>query len=192
MSYVTYTTKALVCGTWSKNTADKSFLLFTREAGMLYADARSVREEKSKQRYALQDFTLVRVSLIRGKQTWRIGSIEALQNYFMDATSKEARGSVVNIVRFVRRFLKGEEAATRLFDYVIAALPVLLDEIKERSFVEKAVQAHILLELGYVDSKVIPLQIAATKPTLLAKQASVEIENVLDQIITKAITVSQL
>lgn len=56
MAYETYTTEALVCGTFNRNTADRSYLLFTREAGMLYADARSVREERSRQRYALRTF----------------------------------------------------------------------------------------------------------------------------------------
>ena len=38
---------------------------------MVLAAARSVREEKSRQRYALQEFALVRVSLIKGKSGWR-------------------------------------------------------------------------------------------------------------------------
>ena len=63
MSYQTYTTEALVCGTYDRNTADRSYRLFARELGMLFADARSVRLEKSRQRMALSDFSLVRVSL---------------------------------------------------------------------------------------------------------------------------------
>ena len=56
MAYVTYTTLALVCGTFDQKTSDRSYMLFTREAGMLFASARSVREERSKQRYASTRF----------------------------------------------------------------------------------------------------------------------------------------
>lgn len=82
MAYVTYTTDAIVCGTYDRNTADRSYRLFTRELGMLYADARSVRLEKSKQRQALQDFSLIKVSLVKGKAGWKIGSVSEVQNYY--------------------------------------------------------------------------------------------------------------
>ncbi|MEX2341217.1 MAG: recombination protein O N-terminal domain-containing protein, partial [Candidatus Paceibacterota bacterium] len=82
MSYKTYTTEAIVCGSRVNNTSDKSFLLFTKDAGMLWAAAKSVREERSRQRFALQDFSLIRASLIKGKSGWRIGSVESDRNYF--------------------------------------------------------------------------------------------------------------
>ena len=81
MAYATYTTQALVCGTFDRNTADRSYRLFTREFGMVWADARSVRLEKSKQRSALTDFSVVRISLVRGKAGWKIGSVIAQQNF---------------------------------------------------------------------------------------------------------------
>lgn len=156
MSYQTYTTDALVCGTWAKNTADKSYLLFTQVAGMLYADARSVREEKSKQRYALQDFSLIRVSLVRGKQNWRIGSVQALSNPFLQSHSKASRGSVVRLLKFLRRFYNGEEPAPDLFEYIIERLNYLAADVKNRQQIELVTELHILTLLGYVDSSRIP------------------------------------
>lgn len=156
MSYQTYTTEAIVCGTWTRNTADKSFLLFTKEAGMLYAEARSVREERSRQRFALQDFSYLRVSLIKGKQSWKIGSIEPLQNFYLTADDKAARGSVVTIVRFLRRFYGVQESAPELFDYVVRVLGRLTTDIPEREFCERVIQVHILHELGYADTRAVP------------------------------------
>ena len=132
MAYATYTTKALVCGTFNRNTADRSYLLFTREAGMLYADARSVREERSRQRYALQDFSLVRVSLVKGKQSWKVGSIEAQKNYYSLAVENETRGSVVSLFRLLRRFVNCEEAAPELFYYVTEAFYELSLNVSEQ------------------------------------------------------------
>ena len=156
MSYHTYTTEALVCGSFLHNTADKVFLLFTREVGMLYATAKSVREERSKQRFALQDFSLIRVSLIKGKQGWKVGSVEAKTNYFTQADNRLARGSVVTVFKTLRRFIHGEESLPTLFDFCLLALEEMNKVKDERLFWDLIVQLKILSELGYVDEGSIP------------------------------------
>ena len=162
MSYHTYTTEALVCGSFLHNTADKVFLLFTREVGMLYATAKSVREERSKQRFALQDFSLIRVSLIKGKQGWKVGSVEAKTNYFTQADNRLARGSVVTIFKTLRRFIHGEESLPTLFDFCLLALEEMNKVKDERLFWDLIVQLKILSELGYVDEGGIPKDFKST------------------------------
>ncbi len=192
MSYKTYTTEALVCGTFDRNTADRSFLLFTKEAGMLYADARSVREERSRQRYALTDFSLIRVSLIKGKAGWKIGSIEAVTNYYQSAVSKEARGSVVGLLRLVRRLVKGEEAHPELFDVVTEALAILQTPLSERVFVETAIQVRVMSLLGYIDSRTIPPEILAMALPDLDAQANIALKKRLDAVSRQALQASHL
>lgn len=156
MAYQTYTTDALICGSYDRNTADRSYLLFTRDAGVVYASAKSVREERSKQRSALQDFSLVRVSLVKGKAGWKIGSIEAKQNFYFDAVDKAARGSVVSLFRFMRRFIGGEEVQTQLFVDLVAALTTVVEPLTHRTFVEVVVKVRLLERLGYVPANVVP------------------------------------
>jgi DNA repair protein RecO len=115
MSYQTYTTEAIVCGSYDRMTADRTYLLFTETAGMLYATARSAREERSKQRYALQDFAHVRVSLVKGKGGWRVGSVEPLDNFYARATDRSARATVVATVQLLRRLLTGEDPHPEIF-----------------------------------------------------------------------------
>lgn len=124
MSYKTYITEALVCASKVQNTSDKSFLLFTREVGMLYALAKSVREERSKQRFALQECSHARITLIRGKQSWRITGAEALTNYYATAETREARALTRDVIRLLRRLVHGEEPQAALFDEVIDTLRV--------------------------------------------------------------------
>ena len=88
MAYQTYITEALVCGSIDNHSADRSFLLFTREAGMVYAHAKSVREERSKQRYALQVCSHIRATLIRGKSDWKIAGVDPLQNFYAQTTTR--------------------------------------------------------------------------------------------------------
>lgn len=152
MSYQTYTTEALVCGVFDSNTADKSYLLFTKRAGMLYATARSVREERSKQRYALQLFSRITISLVRGKSGWRIGSVEALENQFLAAKTRVVRGSVVSVIKLVRQYIHGEEPMHALYDEVLQSIKFLaqLSDSADRPAFEALIKVRILAQLGYI------------------------------------------
>jgi recombinational DNA repair protein (RecF pathway) len=152
MSYQTYTTEALVCGAYDSNAADRTYLLFTRRAGMLYATARSVREERSKQRYALQVFSRITVSLVRGKSGWRIGSVEPLANVFSAASSRSVRGSIVTIIKLIRQYVHGEEPQISLYDEVTTGLVFLatLPEDVHRTAWEDFIKVRILYQLGYI------------------------------------------
>ncbi len=192
MAYQTYTTEAIVCGTFNRNTADRSYLLFTKEAGMLYAEARSVREERSRQRMSLQDFSYVRVSLVKGKSSWKIGSIESRVNFFMNAEGKAARGSVVSITKFLRRFYGGEEAFPLLFDYFLEALTAVSGTVTSRAPLEHIIMVRILRELGYVDARVLP-EIVNKEVAQLAKEDILgTVETALAPIIEKAVSLSHL
>lgn len=156
MAYVTYTTDAIVCGTYDRNTADRSYRLFTRELGMLYADARSVRKESSRQRQALQDFSLIKVSLVKGKGGWKIGSVTEKKNYYGSAVDQAARGSVVKILRLIRRFIAGEEAQEKLFDEYVHALEFFANSCNERKCFEHVFIQRVLAQLGYIKSSDVP------------------------------------
>lgn len=168
MAYVTYTTDAIVCGTYDRNTADRSYRLFTRELGMLYADARSVRLEKSRQRMALSDFSLVRVSLLRGRAGWKIGSVTAVRNYYHEAVDQTARGSVVSLVRFVRRYVQGEEVDQALFGQVLDGLELVVREVPQRAYVDQVLTVRLLVALGYVSKRLLPDEVMTASLTDLS------------------------
>lgn len=159
MSYQTYITDAVVVGSYHSNTADKSYLLFTERAGMLYAAARSVREERSKQRYALQDFSHITVTLVKGKAGWRIGSVESHENFYMDAVSRAARGSIVRLTKTLRRYVQGEVPDTHLYHIYTGALAVLASDCEPRAAFERCAEVQLLALLGYVasDTVIAPL-----------------------------------
>lgn len=163
MSYQTYITDAIVVGSYANNTADKSYLLFTERAGMLYASARSVREERSKQRYALQDFSHITVTLVKGKAGWRIGSVESHENFYADATSREARGSVVRLTKTLRRYVQGEVPDTQLYHTYVEALALLVTDCAMRTAFERCAEVRLLSHLGYVASDTVlePLLVTA-------------------------------
>lgn len=158
---------------------------------MLYADARSAREEKSKQRYGLQEFSRIRVSLVKGKNGWRVGSVEPIANYYTDAVDRAARGSVVNIFRFLRRFFKAEEPAQELYHYTHIALTVASEENPNRTMFEALVKLRILQMLGYVDAKKMPPAVLVEPKDMLQALTLLD-QATVDALLSQAISSSHL
>lgn len=148
MAYQTYITDAIVCGSWNRNTADKSILLFAREAGMVYVQAKSIRREHSKQRYALQDASYARVTLIRGKSGWKVASAESRLSLYERATTRSGRALVRDTILLLRRVMQGEIPHQAIFDDVLTALRG--DECDEHKTRATVLFARILYALGYV------------------------------------------
>lgn len=192
MAYVTYTTTAIVCGTFDRQTADRSYRLFTRELGMLYADARSVRTEKSKQRQALQDFSLIKVSLVKGKTGWRIGSVSEIKNYYTSAVDKDARGSVVKLVRYGRRFLTGEETQSQLFDEYQTALTFFAGACEQRGCLERVFLQRVLAMLGYIRTNDVPVGFRDIALSAIAADEACIADNAIKLSIDRAEEASQL
>ena len=78
MAYHIHTTRALILKSRGEGEGHKILHLLTEDLGALTAHAQSVRVLKSKLRYHLQDYTLARLSLVRGKAIWRVTGAETL------------------------------------------------------------------------------------------------------------------
>ncbi len=154
MSNRMHITNAIVCGSKHSMTSDKSYLLFTEEIGMIWATARSVRMEKSKQRYALQDFSIIRVSLVQGKSGWRIGSVEAMQNPFLSAVSRTARGGVSVVLKAIRRYIHGEEMNRSIYTDAQQVLTILstTNDTQKVTMYQHVFILRMLYTLGYITS----------------------------------------
>jgi recombinational DNA repair protein (RecF pathway) len=191
MAYQTYITEALVCGSWHSNTADKSILLFAREAGMVYVQAKSIREERSKQRFALQDASLARVTLIRGKTGWKVAGAESLRSFYAEAKSREARAFLRDTILLLRRVMQGETPHPDIFDDVMSVFEKR--EVVSYKAVEALLFARTLNVLGYVAPEAVHAPYFGTEFPF--DQASALPENAiaeLETIIENALTQSQL
>jgi recombinational DNA repair protein (RecF pathway) len=148
MSYQTYTTDALVVSVKDRVGSDRMIKLFTKDAGMLEARASGIRDEKSKLRYALQPFSRTRVTLVRGKREWRLTGALAERNIFMGATNRDTRGYVLKTVKYLDRFVIGEEGGSELYNDVMDGLIYLGECGDDRAYY--VVLYRMLTELGYV------------------------------------------
>lgn len=137
--------------------ANKQLDLFTKEFGFIRATAQGLRYLKSKLRYSLTDFSYTRVSLVRGKEYWRVTTASKIGDASFDIPSKDARESLFRIFALLRRLLQGEDAHPELFELVLSAFTYLknlsekdVDSQIKASAIEELTVLRILSLLGYV------------------------------------------
>ena len=121
--------------------ADRLYTILTHDLGLVRASASGVRKEESKLRGALEPLALSNVSLVRGKEYWRITSAESIRR--IPLTDGLARA-----LALLERLVQGESPHPELFDVVETYL-----EAEESILV-----GHILLHLGYLKAEDLKLE----------------------------------
>ena len=147
MSHTVHTTHALVLGSAEVQDADKLFWLLTEDLGLLFASAKSIREETSKLRYALQDLAQPRVSLVRGRGLWRLTGAEEHEAQPLVGKDAQAFG---RIAALVRRLVPTDEENTQMYMVVRNARDELIQNQNEKELVEQITVGRILHQLGYL------------------------------------------
>ncbi len=151
--YHLYHTPALVLGAETQGEGSRRFSLLTRELGLISASATSVREERSKLRYGLQNLSLSDLTLVRGKDSWRITSAVVSRNFFaLFRATPEKTELFTRVAKLLRRLLHGEEKNERLFDAVVETLVYLHENAEPQpiEYVEIVLVLRILFLLGYL------------------------------------------
>lgn len=149
-----YHTPGLVLGARGVGESNSLLTIFTRELGMIEASAQAVREVKSKLRFSLREFSFSELSLVRGKQGWRITSA-ILDTNLSDSCGPgtETLSCAARVSGLLQRLVAGEEKNEQLFDMVTSALRFLSKEGlvgEELANAECVAVLSILHELGYV------------------------------------------
>ena len=152
MSHHIYTTDAIILNSYIRGESDKVFKIFTKELGLIIVHAKSVREEKSKMRFSLQDLSLCRVSLVKGKVFWRLTGVLHKYNFFQDV-SYEGRIIAERIVELLNRFIPEEEKNEELFAVLALGFSALATNKDTVSNTELLFVARILWVLGYFPKK---------------------------------------
>ena len=140
MSYHIYTTKGIVLAENPIREADRVYRIMTRDLGLIHATALGVRKEASKLRGNIEPFSLSFVSLVRGKDRWRVTSAEFIR--------KISHAPVIaRPFSLLEKLIQGESPHQELFDSVedLALSPVYDDEMFEVHLV-----SNILFHLGYL------------------------------------------
>ncbi len=152
MSHTIYNTEGFVLKSVNFGEANKYYYLFTKDFGLIKASAQGVRHLQSKLRYGLVDFSLARVSLVRGREVWRLTGSEKLTDYSSNLRKQEFL-LVSRIFSLLLRLLHGEEKNEFLFDSLLQGLNFLAKENLENKNLENfecVLALRTLSALGYI------------------------------------------
>ncbi|MDP1625349.1 MAG: recombination protein O N-terminal domain-containing protein [bacterium] len=156
MSYRIYSTKGFLLWSTPSGETSKTYLIYTEDFGLIRARAQGVRLLASKLRYSLTDYSFLSLSLVRGKEFWRITGAApetpvALATTGSDAApSRAMQNARARIFSLTKRLVQGEEKNDRLF----AALSGLFESevpAEDMQAFESLILARALSVLGYLD-----------------------------------------
>lgn len=126
MAHHIYRTQGIILRGYGEGESSKYLQVFTRELGLVGASVRSVRDAKSKLRYGLQDYSVSLVSLVRGKDVWRIINAVPASNAYLDLRTRPAYlSAAMRTLSLLRKLLAGEERHSELYDMVAESLRFL-------------------------------------------------------------------
>ncbi len=154
MAHHIYHTRGIILGSVPIGESNRFYKIFTEELGLVGASAQSVRKEESKLRYVLQDFSLINVDLVRGKEVWRITSAGE------EASFPVLRGDTARLKLFARtcallsRLIHGEGREDELFHDLLGALNFLEQTVIPAELTlsfESLAALRSLVWLGYLD-----------------------------------------
>ena len=145
-------TEGIILGSKNYGEAGKYYAIFTRDLGMINASAQGIRKISSKLRFVLQDFSYVKIDLVRGKDFWRITSASKtnkLENILKNYFNVEI---FANIGKLLKRLLAGEYPNQILFADLLNGLHFLeksKSEVESQN-IEMIIVLRLLNNLGYI------------------------------------------
>lgn len=135
--YHKHTTFAFVLNVSPSGEKNHFITLFTREFGMIRAKAQSVRVADSKLRYALQEYSYIEVSLVKGKDIWRITNALPIYNiYFELKEKKEILMAIARVFSLIKRLLPDEGSEIYIFNDIEA----ICENAQNVEYTKKAIE----------------------------------------------------
>lgn len=147
MPHAIYQTPAIILQSRNYQESNKLLVMYTRDFGLVYVNAQSLRGAQSKMKYHALSYNYVDVDLVRGKSMWRLTGIQERVSS-LNFVATPWYGLVEKITRMLIRLVPGEEAHDELWQ----ELELLFSMINQKEFhqsIEYILVARILNFLGY-------------------------------------------
>jgi recombinational DNA repair protein (RecF pathway) len=189
--YEKYSTDALILDLSERGEADRSFALYTKTFGLVWARAAAVRTERSKMRGALQSCARAHVSLVMGKRGWRLAG--AVAHTSSIGVPEPGLRAFARIAQLVVRLCAGEERNPYLFEALAEAQRALFTEGTDTASIEIVCVARVLYALGYLSDEALETTIFSHTAYGVSELAEVEEKrDALLSSINRAIVETQL
>ncbi len=151
MAYHVYHTEAIILESRPFGEGDRLLFCYTRELGFVVAHAKSLRELRSRLRYALTTFAHAEIDLIRGKHGWKLISARPVNSHRSLLLHGEKKRILAQHALLIRRLIQGEERHEYLFDDILSAIKFLNTQVEIHEFrsAELVFIVRLLSQLGY-------------------------------------------
>ncbi|MBI2120752.1 MAG: DNA repair protein RecO [Parcubacteria group bacterium] len=194
MSYHMYQTSGFILRSINTAEADRVVFVLTKSLGFLPLSVRAARKQSSKLRYALKNYSFVRVAFVRGKNVWRLTDAEEKASFhpIRDAAKMKA---VAGLFALVGRLVHGEGENPALFSALEDAFIFLQEEgvaEAEMRAIEILASCRVLASLGYISENpaLAPFLSAPLSQTLLCNFSPFRADAATE--ISRALKASQL
>lgn len=117
--YKIYTTEGLIIESRIFGESNRIYFILTRDFGLIRATAQGVCKTESKQKFGLQTLSFSTISLVKGKDIWKITSAIQNENVFYSFVGQKEKLSLfIRVISLVRKLLVEEEKEAIFFDVV--------------------------------------------------------------------------
>ncbi len=151
MSHVIHTTEAIILDHQDFGEANRWCFLLTPDFGLVVARAQGVRELKSKLSGHLSRFGQAQISLVRGREYWRLVGAERIE---ASRPCLDALQTMARIAGMLRRLLPEAGADPELFSLIkqgFGKISASAADSKVLYSQEVLLVWHILRLLGYIE-----------------------------------------
>lgn len=124
-----YETRGVVLARTPAGEANTIVTVLTQELGLVHARAQGLRNARAKLAHALVTFAESDLTLVRGKEGWRLSGAVLCENWFVRMATSESRERAARVSGLVLRLVAGEVQETELFPtvrgflYALSTLP---------------------------------------------------------------------
>lgn len=147
-----YTTEAFVMKVEWVGDYDARISLLTKDLGLIRVSVKSLRKSMNKHKVALTEFSKVLVSVVKGKEVWRLTNSLLINNLFYDLRGNiEAIKVIAKVKSLISRLVLGEGEVVKVFD-VMNFLYKNISQVEEGLLpdLECFAVMNVLASLGYL------------------------------------------
>lgn len=146
--HLLHTTPAFVVSRYPHGDSSRVYKLLTRNKGLLFAHAQGVRELKNRNRYALKTGAHIEVTLVRGREVWRLTGARAGT---VDSVPAACIEEVRRVLDLVGKLVPVDDPTSHLYSVVYEGMNALTHAgtCDERA-IEALTVLRMLDDLGFV------------------------------------------
>jgi len=187
MSTTLYHTEGIILSYNDSREADRVFIIYTKEFGMISVFAKGIRLQKSKLRYHTNLFSCSRISFVQGKDILRLTDAEELERPEFEGDGLLAFGRISELLQ---RLIRGQEKDEWVWRLVVSAHEFLYRVKSPPELFNLLFGVRLLYRLGYVGR--LPEGLASIVETDSWEFTHSEVISELQEILEKGLQESHL